>query len=322
MRRIITAFLMLAIPAALYSQKNREKEKEFIKQMCGCYEVSFEYAETFSPRADYEFHDRYRTGGLEWIFVEEEGADKLVLQHLLVINDSMIIKHWRQDWLYENTSVFTYEKNLEWKKTSRTEKDVKGTWTQKVYQVDDSPRYEGISTWIENDGKIYWESEVDAPLPRREFTKRSDYNVMRRNNKHELTASGHIHELDNTKIIRSEAGDDVLVYEKGMNTYKKVDDRRCNPALEWWEDNKAYWADVRSVWNDIFNQNDYLNIRHKVEDKKLWESLFELGNEYASAESYNNVQARKDIRQVIDVYLTNEPSGWTSVHTKKEAQDY
>ena len=33
-------------------------------------------------------------------------------------------------------------------KYSPRKKDVRGQWTQKVYQVDDSPRYEGSSTWV------------------------------------------------------------------------------------------------------------------------------------------------------------------------------
>ena len=33
-------------------------------------------------------------------------------------------------------------------KKKLTKKESKGKWIQKVYQVDDSPRYEGIGTWV------------------------------------------------------------------------------------------------------------------------------------------------------------------------------
>ena len=56
----------------------------------------------------------------------------------------------------------------------------KGTWTQKVFQVDDSPRYEGYATWVHVDGRHYWDSQTDGPLPRREYSKRSDYNVSKK----------------------------------------------------------------------------------------------------------------------------------------------
>ena len=53
----------------------------------------------------------------------------------------MIIKHWRQDWLYENTNLYEFYKDNTWKFNQLKAKDVKGQWTQKVYQVDDSPRW-------------------------------------------------------------------------------------------------------------------------------------------------------------------------------------
>ncbi|MDZ7846150.1 MAG: DUF6607 family protein [Owenweeksia sp.] len=128
--------------------QNIEEEKGYIKEMCGCFEVRFRYAETFSEAKNYEFHDRYSARGLEWIFVDEESPEELILQHYLIAHDTMVIKHWRQDWLYENRNLLTYQKNMEWDKKQLTLEEAKGTWTQKVYQVDDSPRYEGSATWV------------------------------------------------------------------------------------------------------------------------------------------------------------------------------
>jgi hypothetical protein len=118
---------------------------------------------TNAPDTAYEFHKRHKSGGLEWVFVDEESKDKLVLQHLLVIDDSTIIKHWRQDWIYQNTDIYKYIKDLNWKFVKVPKEQVKGQWTQKVFQVDDSPRYQGAATWIHVDGKHYWESQADAP---------------------------------------------------------------------------------------------------------------------------------------------------------------
>ena len=81
--------------------------------------------------------------------------------------------------------------------------DVKGQWSQKVYQVDDSPRYEGTGTWVHVDGKSYWENVSNAPLPRRERTKRKDYNLMIRNNRHQITDQGWIQIQDNKKILKN-----------------------------------------------------------------------------------------------------------------------
>jgi hypothetical protein len=316
-KRLLTAAALLLTTVGGYAQPNEvQKDKGHIKKMCGCYQVDFEYAETFSAAKDYEYRDRYTAHGLEWIFVDEEDAEKLVIQHLLVINDSMIIKHWRQDWLYQNREVLEYKRNLEWDKKTITESEANGTWTQKVYQVDDSPRYQGYATWIDVDGKTYWESQVSAPLPRREYTTRSDYNVMLRNNKHKITDYGHVHELDNGKVIRTEEKDSILVWEKGMNTYTKVDDSKCQPARDWWKNNREYWVDVRQVWDEVLASNNYINLQLKVENQSLWQRIFALGDEYMGKKKYNSTKAKARIRETIEMYLTDTPSAWETASAK------
>lgn len=310
-----TILFFLFMGFSLVAQKKND-EKEFIKKMCGCYEVNFEYSETFSPSKDYEFRERYSAGGLEWIFVDEENSDKIVIQHLLIINDSMIIKHWREDWLYENKELLVYEKNLEWKKESVPTEYLTKSWTQKVYQVDDSPRYNGFAHWVHLDGKTYWESQVSAPLPRREYTKRSDYNVMLRTNKHKITSYGHLHELDNAKVLRTEKGDSVIVLEKGHNSYKKVETNRCNPALKWWDSNRPYWVDVRAVWDEKISEADFINIKEKVENKKLWQELFALGDKYESSTAYNSKEVKLEIEKIIASFLSNKPTTWKTVSSK------
>ncbi|WP_417590207.1 DUF6607 family protein [Owenweeksia hongkongensis] len=309
MKKLLTLSLALSLGMA-FGQNKKENDKNNIKEMCGCYEVEFDYAETFSDAKDYEFRDRYTAHALEWVLADEETEDMVMLQHLLVINDSMIIKHWRQDWFYENTELFVYNRNLEWKKEEISADKAKGTWTQKVYQVDDSPRYQGYATWIDVDGKTYWESETFAPLPRREYTTRSDYNVLMRTNRHQITDYGHLHDLDDAKIIRTEAKDSILVWEKGRNKYTKVDDSRCAAAVSWWETNREYWVDVRVVWDDVMEENDYINIAPKADNKVLYERLFRLGDELIAEKKYNSKKAQKQIREQIDIHLSSVATPW------------
>ncbi|GAB4021104.1 hypothetical protein GCM10028808_64890 [Spirosoma migulaei] len=263
---LVLAALLLLIGKLLAQTTPRSEDVAAIKGQCGCHEVNFLYAETFAPEKAYVFTDRYTAKGTEWVFVEEESGQagqptKIVIQHLLVISDSMVIKHWREDWLYQNTSLLKFDQNASWKRENLSTTQAKGQWTQKVFEVDDSPRYEGSATWIHVDGRHYWESTVDAPLPRREYTKRTDYNVMRRTNHHEIRPDGYVHEQDNDKIIRSETGDQLLVSEKGVNTYKRTDDKKCQAANYWWANNRAYWADVRTVWNEILSSRDTVAIK-------------------------------------------------------------
>src|SRR5690606_2251379 len=131
------------------------------------------------------------------------------------------------------------DRNYAWRYTEIPGAEAKGAWTQKVYQVDDGPRYEGVATWVHVDGKHFWENTTYAPLPRRDATKRRDYNVMKRKNRHEITNFGWVHEQDNEKIVRSDSGDQLLVKEKGWNTYTKVADEKCAGARDWWDENKV-----------------------------------------------------------------------------------
>ena len=103
-------------------------------------DIKFEFAETVSPNKDYKFYKNYLSGGTELAFIVEESSNKLVIQHLLVVMDTMVIKHWRQDWIYEGSEMFVYDKNQKWTKKILTKEETKGKWIQKVYQVDDSPR--------------------------------------------------------------------------------------------------------------------------------------------------------------------------------------
>ena len=196
---LLLALSLIALGA--FAQK-KEMDREAIKAMCGCFEIKFDYAETFAADTAYEFHDPYHAeAGSELALLVEDSEDKIVIQHLLVINDSMIIKHWRQDWIFENQEFYMYNGNNSWNYKIKSKGKVKNQWTQKVYQVDDSPRYEGSATWVHVDGQHYWTSATDAPLPRREYSKRSDYNVMNRTNKHLVTDYGWLHEQDNLKLI-------------------------------------------------------------------------------------------------------------------------
>ncbi|MVM38795.1 hypothetical protein GO730_16690 [Spirosoma sp. HMF3257] len=294
---------LLLVTSNLFAQTAPKTEDiAAIKGQCGCHDVSFLYAETFSPDKTYTFKDRYTAKGTEWVFVEEESPTKLVIQHLLVVSDSMIVKHWREDWLYQNTSLLKFDQNASWKREKLPASQVKGQWTQKVFEVDDSPRYEGSATWIHADGRHYWESTVDAPLPRREYTKRTDYNVMRRTNHHEIRPDGYIHEQDNDKIIRTEAGDQLLASEKGLNTYKRTDEKECQAAKDWWSKNRAYWADVRTVWNELLPKRDAIAIKGQVKGSVLSRELDGLAAT-AQKPGYNSATSQQIIRQTIEKFL-------------------
>tara|TARA_B100001059_G_scaffold46109_1_gene38953 strand:+ start:18900 stop:19805 length:906 start_codon:yes stop_codon:yes gene_type:complete len=281
MKNLVLFIIVLFSINSVNSQKKKNKDIEAIKKMCGCYEVTYNFAETFNYSKDslYKPSKIKISGGLELAVLVEDENDIISIQHILQVGDPsnpMIVKHWRQDWLYENKNTYMFNANNSWIYNEKNKKEIKGQWTQKVFQVDDSPRYEGSGSWVHVDGKSYWENTTPAPLPRREYTIRSDYNLTMRGNRHEITKYGWLHDQDNSKIKRVMGKDDLIIAkEKGYNTYKKVNDNRCSVAKKWWIDNSTKWAIVRSKWEQIFNKKVDLYLKPTVDNMALYIYLFD-----------------------------------------------
>ena len=291
------SFLCIMLCITTYSQSKKSKDIQSIKSMCGCFEIEFNFAETFvfSEKEGYQKSKTYKARALEWGQLILDEKNKISIQHLLIVGSKQfpsIVKHWRQDWIYQNTDLYLYDKNDKWSYISLDKKDVKGQWTQKVFQVDDSPRYEGSASWIHQDGKSYWENTTPAPLPRREFSKRSDYNVTIRGNRHEITIDGWIHDQDNKKIQKEDDSQFVLAHEKGYSTYTKVPDSECKAAVDWWDKNGSKWKMVRDKWDIIYSSNKDLTLKPTVDDKKLYSYLFS-----------PSIDEKNEIDSTIDMFL-------------------
>lgn len=293
---LLLAVLFLSV--STYSQKTEDEIA--IKAMCGCYEIKFNFAETFKyPKdtANYKASKVKHETALEWAELIEDEPGKKSIQHLLIVGKGMIVKHWRQDWLFENTKFYDYNGFEDWKFKTKSKNDVKGQWTQSVFEVDDKPRYTGSSTWIHVDGRTFWENITNAPLPRREYTQRSDYNITKRTNVHEIVKNGWIHDQDNDKIIKDEKGNEyLLAQEKGHNTYTKVDDSKCESAQKWWRENKDFWKKVRTKWDMEFAKNKDIKLLAELDGKPLYMHLQKLKND----------ASQEEINKVIDSFIVSK----------------
>lgn len=293
---LFLAILFLSV--STYAQKTEDEKA--IKAMCGCYEIKFNFAETFKyPKdtANYKASKVKHETALEWAELIEDEPEKKSIQHLLIVGKGMIVKHWRQDWLFENTKFFDYNGFEDWKYKTVSKNKVAGQWTQSVFEVDDKPRYTGSSTWLHVDGRTFWENTTNAPLPRREYTQRSDYNITKRTNVHEIVKNGWIHDQDNDKIIRGEKGNDyLLAQEKGHNTYTKVDDSKCEAAQKWWKENKEFWKKVRTKWDAEFAKNKDIKLLTELDGKPLYMHLQKLKNE----------ASQEEINKVIDSFIVSK----------------
>ena len=70
---------VLSIGTGIFATAQNQKDVKAIKAMTGCYDVSFNFAETFSKQKEYEKKKNYRSGALEWITVAEESPKKIEL---------------------------------------------------------------------------------------------------------------------------------------------------------------------------------------------------------------------------------------------------
>lgn len=300
MRKVILTCIAISLTSISWTQTNKkEQDLKAIKAMSGCFKVGFNFTETFNYSKDntYKASKTKHETALEWVEVITDKKNKIQLQHLLIVgrkDNPHIVKHWRQDWLFENQDLFEFEKGKHWKYKNLPKSQVKGQWTQKVFQVDDSPRYEGTATWVHIDGKSFWENTTDAPLARREHTQRKDYNVLMRRNRHEITENGWIHNQDNDKIIRIDNKTDfLLAQEKGYNTYDKVGNSKCEAARKYWKENKRFWKKVRNKWDKTFDMKKDILLQKTVDKKPLFSHMFKMDKK----------ASKKEINRVIDSFI-------------------
>ena len=226
--------------------------------MAGTYEIDFHFRETVAIAPDYEIKPKpYDASATEIVVVVEDTPERIILQHLLVVNseedEPRVIKHWGQVWTWQDTHILDYsgEDGIhEWKTVTLSAEEAAGTWSQLVTQTDDTPRYEGYGRWIHQRGESYWESSLTRrPLPRREYTKRDDYDYLLVTNRQALTKDGWVHMQDNRKVVdRGDEPSKVLTYEIGLNTYTVSDSEHAAMALNWWKKHGPFWDDVRDFW--------------------------------------------------------------------------
>jgi len=253
------------------------RDRQSILAMQGDYLVDFAFDETVLLQPGYERQAAMRSGGDETVIVVEDTPAKIVLQHILVDPKSgHVTKHWRQDWIYEAPTRFEFSADQTWHVRPVPAALTQGAWTQCVYEVSDAPRYCGTGRWDYGNGVATWTSDLSwRPLPRREYTRRSDYNALAVVNRHTLTPNGWTHEQFNTKVLRKPDGTQVeLAREFGFNDYQKATEVDFTPAKDYWRATAGYWAKVRAHWDGFLSQAPGVHLKTKVDGMAMIIPLF------------------------------------------------
>lgn len=283
------------------------RDRASILAMQGEYIVDFAFDETVLLKPGYERAPAMRSGGNETVVVVEDTPTRLVLQHILVDGKSgHVTKHWRQDWTYEAPRRFEFSADQTWQVRTIPAELNRGAWTQCVYEVSDAPRYCGTGRWDYADGQATWTSDPSwRPLPRREYTKRSDYNAIVAINRHTLTPNGWTHEQFNTKVLRKPDGSrEELAREFGFNDYVKTQEVDFKPAYTYWNATQGYWAKVRERWQRYLGQAPGVRLKTPVDGMAMIVPLFEQAGKLEAGKQV----ADRDIDAVFAKWVVAAPA--------------
>ncbi|MFT5128251.1 MAG: hypothetical protein ACI8W8_001860 [Rhodothermales bacterium] len=293
-----------------------ERDRRAILAMAGNYRVSFQFTEVAGFVEGYEPSNPYFSWGTEQVRILENSARFISLQHSLVmwfqgedgsVQGPMVMKHWRQDWRYQDTVLHEYLREGEHVRRAVAASAVAGAWTQAVFQVDDSPRYEVIGRWQHGDGLAIWHSEdCRRPLPRREFASRDDYNVLVGRHAITITPTGWVHEQHNRKLNHSGNAQTYLAQEIGVNRYERISEPDLAAGDASWETTAPYWAAVRATWADVQAKHARFKITAKVDGKKLYTRHFAFAAKLEAGQ-VDQAAAVAHARETVARYVTALP---------------
>lgn len=324
LRPILLLLLVLAAPAALplpaaaqaeaAAYGDQARDHAAILAMAGTYKVTFDMRETTSLVADYKPLEPKLSGGHEVVRAIVDTPDRIVLQHLLVVEDgngrTIVIKHWRQDWTWQPREVLVYAAPGRWTLRAVPDAERRGAWSQTVWQTDDSPRYGGIGRWRYDHGETRWLSdETRRPLARRDAVRKPPYDHYLGTNRHVLTPTGWVHEQDNAKIGDHAGTPTTIVHEYVVNTYARDPDFASKPADDYWNKTRDYWAAVRAHWQAAIRNRSGVALGEVADTgSATGHELMLLADDIASGE-----QTLEEARAEASTLIRRETSAATTV---------
>ena len=286
-----------------------EQDRKAILAQAGDYRVRFDFIETVGFSTDYRVREPDRSGGYEVVRVIEDRGDFISLQHILVIEageEKFPIKHWRQDWRYEPASVLVFIGGNAWENRAVDAAEREGSWSQQVYQVEDSPRYGAVGAWTHDNGVSQWTPAAELrPLPRRESTTRKDYYGVLAVNRHALTQDGWVHEQDNSKLAMVDGKNQIIAREVGVNTYRPNTDFDASVATNYWAATKDFWAEVRKEWDRLEVPGTSFGLTVQGEPEPVYGPLLELADNI-QAGTTTTADAVAEARAVIAKFTTRD----------------
>ena len=93
MKKIVSGVLTLIIAFSANAQSKKTKDRDAIKEMCGCFEVTYNFAETFNYTKDSTYRPSATklSKGLEWAVMVTGLKPSSIQNPLYFVYSSLII---------------------------------------------------------------------------------------------------------------------------------------------------------------------------------------------------------------------------------------
>lgn len=290
-----------------------ERDRRAILAMTGGYRVNFEFIETVNFIDPVKTARPYQSWGTEYVYLVEDRGDFISLQHIMVMviatdngfTDPIVMKHWRQDWQYRPKKILEYQGKKSWQSKRIKRSQRKGSWSQSVYQVDDSPRYASYGRWQHTPQFSAWESQPTMrPLPRRERTVRNDYQILEGINRHVILPTGWIQEEENLKRVSltADKNPSYVARELGYNQYQRLKNFDWQPGDKYWQETQSFWAQVRAYWNDLSKNNKQFFVSPTADGVPMFAQIFAL----ADQSRQSNDSATMSLQEILSQYVSTD----------------
>ena len=108
---IFSAALLLGA-SSLHADDKLAKDRAAILAMAGDYYVDFQFKETVALDSGYKLKKPYTSDASETVKVIKNTDTCIVMQHLLLNEETgVVIKHWKQEWNYQDTDIHEFAGN-------------------------------------------------------------------------------------------------------------------------------------------------------------------------------------------------------------------
>jgi hypothetical protein len=152
-----------------------------------------------------------------------------------------------------------------------------------VYQVDEAPRYGSTGRWEHNASFSSWISgDTVRPLPRREWTARKDYALLRGTNRHTILPAGWLQEENNLKDTAGAGATPYVGREYGVARYERLKGGDFAGADGYYTATREFWNEVMTQWKQYWAKSDTLNLKAQSDQSGDFAKLFDLADEFAA----------------------------------------